>query len=61
MQLMGGLGSPGVELGVDGVRASVVAHPGRYKIVVGRAHRCSPSGTLVCEETEVQGLMCERQ
>jgi hypothetical protein len=58
---MGVLGSPGVELGVDRVRASVVVHLGRYKIAGGRVHRSSPSGTWVYEEIEVQGLMCERQ
>jgi hypothetical protein len=31
VQLRDGLGSPGVELGVDRVRALVVAYFGRYK------------------------------
>jgi hypothetical protein len=57
VQLMEGLGSPGVGIGVDRARASVVEHPGRYKIVGGRAHRRSPSGTWVCEEIEVRGVL----
>jgi hypothetical protein len=61
VQLMERLGSPGLGLGVDQVRAPVVAHPGRYKLAGGRAHRRSPSGTWVCKEIEVQGLKCERQ
>jgi hypothetical protein len=44
-----------VEIGIDQVRASVVAYPGRYRLAGGRAHRRSPSGTWVYEETEVQG------
>jgi hypothetical protein len=59
VQLIEGLGSPGVGIGVDQVRTSVVGHPGRYKLAGGRAHHRSPSGTWVCEEKEVQGLMCE--
>jgi hypothetical protein len=58
---MEGLGSPGVGLGVNQVRAPVVAHHGRYKFVGGRAHRRSPSGTWHCEEIEVRGLKCECQ
>jgi hypothetical protein len=61
MQWMAGLESPGVEIGVDQVRASVVAYPSRYRLTGGRAHRRSPSGTWVCEEIEVRGLMCECQ
>jgi hypothetical protein len=45
MQLMEGLGSPGMGLGVNQVRTQVVAHLGRYKFAGGRAHRRSPSGT----------------
>jgi hypothetical protein len=44
-----------MEIGIYQVRASVVAYPGRYRLVRGRAHRRSPSGTWVSEETEVQG------
>jgi hypothetical protein len=55
VQLRVRLESLGVEIGVDRVRASVVAYPGRYRLVGGRAHRRSPSGTWVCEETEIQG------
>jgi hypothetical protein len=61
MQLRVELGSPGVELGVNRVRAPVVAHPGRYKFAGGRAHRRSPSWTECGEEIEVQGLKCECQ
>jgi hypothetical protein len=50
-----------VGLGVNQVRAPVVAHHGRYKFVGGRAHRRSPSGTWHCEEIEVRGLKCECQ
>jgi hypothetical protein len=59
---MEGLGSPGVGIGVDRVRASVIAHPGWYKLVGGRAHRRSPSGTWVCEVIEVGGVLrkCQR-
>jgi hypothetical protein len=45
VQLMEGLGSLGVGIGVDRVRASVVAHLSRYKLIGGHAHRCSPLGT----------------
>jgi hypothetical protein len=51
VQLMEELGSPGVGLGVDQVRAPVVAHPGRYKLAGGQAHCRWPSGTWVCKET----------
>jgi hypothetical protein len=44
VQLTEGLGSPGVGIGVNRVRASVVAHPGRYKLAGGRAHRRSRRG-----------------
>jgi hypothetical protein len=50
-----------VELGVDRVRAPVVAHPDQYKFAGGRAHRCSPSWTECSEEIEVQGLKCKCQ
>jgi hypothetical protein len=46
----------GVELGVDRVRAPIVAHPGRYKFAGGLAHGRSPSGTECYEEIEVWGL-----
>jgi hypothetical protein len=36
VQLMGGSESPGVEIGVDHVRASVVAYPGLYRLAGGR-------------------------
>jgi hypothetical protein len=42
MQLMEGLGLPGVGLGVNQVRAPVAAHPDRYKFTGGRAHRRGP-------------------
>jgi hypothetical protein len=58
---MEGLGSPGVGLGDDQVRAQVVAHLGRYKFAGERAHRRSPSSTWRCEEIEVWGLKCECQ
>jgi hypothetical protein len=53
VQLRGRLGSPRVELGVDRVRALVVAFSGRYKFVGGHARRRSPSWTWRCEEKEV--------
>jgi hypothetical protein len=58
---MEGLGSLEVGLGVGQVRAPVVAHLGRYKFVEERAHYRSPSGTWVCEETEVRGPNCDCQ
>jgi hypothetical protein len=58
---MEGLGSLGVGEGVDRVRVSVVAHPGRYKLVGGRAHHRSSSGTWVCEEIEVGGALSKCQ
>jgi hypothetical protein len=59
---MEGLGSPGVGIGVNRVRASVIVHPGRYKLVGGHAHRRSPLGTWVCEGIEVGGVLrkCQR-
>jgi hypothetical protein len=50
-----------VELGVDRVRALVVAHLGQYKFTGGHAHRRSPSWTKCGKEIEVQGLTCECQ
>jgi hypothetical protein len=61
VKLMEGLGSPGMGLGVNQVRAPIVAHPGRYKFAGGRANRRSPSRTWRCEEIEVRGLKCECQ
>jgi hypothetical protein len=61
MQLVEGLGSPGMGLGVNQVRTPVVAHPGRYKFAEGRTHRRSPSGTWHCEEIEVRGVLCKLQ
>jgi hypothetical protein len=52
---MEGLGSPGVGLGVDRVKAPVVAHTGQYRIARGRARRRSPSWTWRDEEIEVGG------
>jgi hypothetical protein len=43
MQLMEGLGSPGVELGVNQVRSLVIAYSGRY----GFAGECSSPFTVV--------------
>jgi hypothetical protein len=62
VQLIEGLGSRGVGIGVDRVRASVVARLGRSKLAGGRAHRRSPLGTWVCEEIEVGGVLhkCQR-
>jgi hypothetical protein len=62
VQFMEGLGSPRVGLGVNQVRTLVVVYSGRYRF----AGACpplvnSPSGTWVCEGTEVQGLKCEHQ
>jgi hypothetical protein len=56
VQLMEGLGSLEVGLGVNQVRAPVIAHPGRYKFAGGRARHRLPSGTWACEETEVRGV-----
>jgi hypothetical protein len=53
---MVGLESSGVEIGVDRVRASVIAYHGRYRLAGGCAHRRLLLGTWVCEETEVHGL-----
>jgi hypothetical protein len=61
MQLMEGLGSPGVEFAGDQVRSLAFAYPGRYKLAGGRAHRRSSSGTWVYEETEVQESLCKCQ
>jgi hypothetical protein len=55
MQLMEGLVSPRVELGVGQARALVVEYLSRYKFAGGRAHRRSPSGTCHCEEIELRG------
>jgi hypothetical protein len=44
VQLMVGLGLPGVGLGVDQVRAPVVTHLGWYKFTGGRVHRRSRRG-----------------
>jgi hypothetical protein len=59
MQLMEGLGSRGVEFGVDQVRSLAFAYPDRYKLAGGRAHHRSSSGTWVCEGTEVLGSLCK--
>jgi hypothetical protein len=59
VQLMSGLESPGVEIGVDQVRTSVVAYLGWYRLAGGRTHRRSSSGTWVCEEIEVGGVLRE--
>jgi hypothetical protein len=61
VQLMEGLGSLGVGLGVNQVRAPVAVHLNRYKFAGGRAHRHSPSGTWRCKEIEVRGIKCECQ
>jgi hypothetical protein len=55
------LGSPGVGLGVDHVRALVVAHLDRYKFAGEHAHRRSLTWTWRCEEIEVWGLKCKCQ
>jgi hypothetical protein len=61
VQLRVGLESPGVELGVDRVRASVVVYPGQYRFVGGRAHCRSPSWTWRGKETEIKGPKWECQ
>jgi hypothetical protein len=53
VQLRDGLGSPGVELGVDRVRTLVVVYFSRYEFTGERARRRSPLGTWSCEEKEV--------
>jgi hypothetical protein len=53
--------SLGVEIGVNRVRALVVAHPGWYKLAGGRAHRRLTSGTWVCKEIEREGPWCKCQ
>jgi hypothetical protein len=58
---MEGLGSPGVGLGVDQVRALVVVHPGQYRFAGGCARRRSPLWTWRGEEIEVRGSLCKRQ
>jgi hypothetical protein len=60
--LRDGLGSPGVELGVNRVRTLVVVYFGRYKFTGERARRHSSSGTWSCEEIEVGGVLrkCQR-
>jgi hypothetical protein len=42
VQLIEGLGSPGVELGVDQVRSLAFAYPGRYRLTGGLVHRRGP-------------------
>jgi hypothetical protein len=42
VQLVEGLGSLRVELGVDQVRALVIEHIGRYRFAGGHAHWRSP-------------------
>jgi hypothetical protein len=59
VQLMVGFGSPRVGLGVGRDRALVIKHLGWYRFAGGHTHHRSPSGTWVCEETEVQGPLCE--
>jgi hypothetical protein len=61
VQLIEGLGSPRVEFGVNQVRSLAFAYPGRYRLAEGRVHRRSPSGTWVCEGTELQGPNCDCQ
>jgi hypothetical protein len=61
VQLMEGLVSPRVELGVGQARALVVECLGQYRFAEGRAHRRSPSGTRRCEEIEFRGPNCECQ
>jgi hypothetical protein len=57
VQLMTGLESPGVEIGVEQVWTLVIAYPGWYRLIGGRTHRLSSSGTWVCEEIEVGGVL----
>jgi hypothetical protein len=56
---MEGLGPPGVGLGVDRVRAPVVAHLDRYKFAGGHARRRSPPWTWRGKEIEVWGPSCK--
>jgi hypothetical protein len=61
VQLMEGLVSPRVELGVGQARALVVECLRRYRFAGMRAHRRSPLGTYRCEEIELRGPKCECQ
>jgi hypothetical protein len=61
VQLVEGLVSLRVELGISQARALVIACLGRYRFAGRRAHRRSPSGTRVCEDKKEQGSKCKRQ
>jgi hypothetical protein len=61
VQLVEGLGSPGVEFGVNQVRSLAFAYHDWYRLAGGRVHRRSSSWTWVCEETEVQESLCKCQ
>jgi hypothetical protein len=61
VQLMEGLGLPRVEFGVDQVRSLAFACSGQYKLTRGHTHRRSSSGTWVCEEIEIGGVLRKRQ
>jgi hypothetical protein len=61
MQLMEGLGSPGVGFGVSRLRAPTIVYSGQYKFVGGHAHRRSLSWTWRSKETEIQGPKWECQ
>jgi hypothetical protein len=59
MQLVDGLGSPGVEFGVDRVRSLAFAYSSRYRLAGECVHRRRWSGTWSCEETKREGPRCK--
>jgi hypothetical protein len=61
VQLMEGLGLPGVGFRVSRVREPVIVHPGRYKFAGGCARCRSPSWTWRGKVIEVGGPLCKRQ
>jgi hypothetical protein len=61
VQLVEGLGSPGVEFGVDQVRSLAFVYPGRYRLAGGCVHHRSSSWTWVNRSAGVSVQMSERQ
>jgi hypothetical protein len=61
VQLVEGLVSPRVELGVGQARVLIIEYLSRYWFAERCAHRRSPSGTCRCEEIELRGPNCECQ